>query len=519
MPSIFPAHFSRNTFFNYLNTGSVTVVVLVTTPLLTSHLGPVRFGIWALLGAMIPYLELLELGMATATVTYVATHLESGETERVHRIINTSFFVLIVPGLVACAVTAGFAVVLPHVVHVPPRLVGDARTLLLLLALDVAVSIPGDTFGGGLVALQRYDLLNMSLIGVTVAQAVAWVVVLALGGGLVPLGIVTVTIALAGQATRYLMLRHLLPGLTISVRNVERGMIRSFAGLSGWFALNELTSAIMANVDVLIVGVVVNIAAAGIYAVGQRLSSFAVRLVTPALDVFFPYSAQMSGRGDWAAIRAAARAGSRLVVGVAAPACLILSLFARPALLGWVGHGFVRAAPVVALLCASFVVGSLSETGVMVVEGVGEPKIPTIVVTAEMVLHVGLAVVLGRWLGLDGVALGALLATVAGHGVVLLPFVCRRLGFGLGEYLASMARAHLPAAAVAGALGWFLAFGMHGRLLTTHGRTLDLLGVAGAAAVVLLVYLAVFAVTGLDAPERRQILGRLRRSAPGPAAP
>ena len=42
----------------------------------------------------------------------------------------------------------------------------------------MALSIPMDTFGGALTAMQRFDLLNYTLITVVLAQAVGWVVVL-----------------------------------------------------------------------------------------------------------------------------------------------------------------------------------------------------------------------------------------------------------------------------------------------------------------------------------------------------
>ena len=42
----------------------------------------------------------------------------------------------------------------------------------------MALSIPMDTFGGAISALQRFDLLNYSLIAVTVSQAIGWVIVL-----------------------------------------------------------------------------------------------------------------------------------------------------------------------------------------------------------------------------------------------------------------------------------------------------------------------------------------------------
>ena len=82
-------------------------------------------------------------------------------------------------GILAFASVVVFAIFLPDIItSIPKSLVGQAQFLLLLLAFDMALSIPMDTFGGALTAMQRFDLLNYSLIAVVVAQAVGWVIVL-----------------------------------------------------------------------------------------------------------------------------------------------------------------------------------------------------------------------------------------------------------------------------------------------------------------------------------------------------
>ncbi len=509
-----PSHFVRNVFSNYATAVAALLVALVTTPILTSGLGSARFGVWALVGAMIPYLELLELGMANATVNRVAGRLEAGEPEPVNRAINTAFFVLIVPGLLAAAAAGVLALVLPHLVTIPPGLTDQARIVLLLLALDMAVSIPGDTFGGGLVALQRYDILNGTLTAVLLLQGAAWIVVMAAGGGLVMLGLVTVGISLVGQLARFLLLRRLLPGLHISIRAVEWGGLRPFAGLSTWFTLEEVTAAVAANADVLIVGIVVSVPAAGVYAVGQRLGLLASRFIAPASDVFFPFSAQVTARGEEDQLRESAWAGSRLAVGLAAPACLILAVLASPAIRAWAGPAFAGAGPVVVLLAVAAMISSVTVTGAVIIDGAGEPKKPSLIYSAELVVKIVLCVVLGHLYGLWGVALGTLVATALLRLGVLLPFVSRRLGLGLGRYVTWMVRAHVPPALVAGALGWFLVHRVGALARPSHSLA-GAAVVAAAGLVVLIVYLAVFSLTGLDGRERGRVRARVGRGSAG----
>src|ERR1700691_4073008 len=91
----------RNVSTNYLVQVTLVLVGFLTTPLLTHELGIVRFGVWALIGSLIPYLELLELGFANATIAFVTKHLELDDDEMVHATLNTSFLILAMLGCLA----------------------------------------------------------------------------------------------------------------------------------------------------------------------------------------------------------------------------------------------------------------------------------------------------------------------------------------------------------------------------------------------------------------------------------
>ena len=234
-----PTRFARNAVSNYAFTGVLVVVALVTTPILTHHLGAQEYGVWILVGSVITYAQLLDLGLGGAVVSAVARLSAEGDDDGLERTLNSSFFVLAGLGVVAlvlCGVAARF---LPSAIHLHQPLAGTTRDLLLLLGVDVAVSIPMDTFGCGLVALQRYDLLNATLIAVAVTQAVAWTIVLVSGGGLLLLGVVTVVISLVGQGIRFVLLRRLLPALSLSAGRVDRALMRSLASPAGWYALGD----------------------------------------------------------------------------------------------------------------------------------------------------------------------------------------------------------------------------------------------------------------------------------------
>ena len=266
-----PERFGRNTVTSMALSVVVLVIALLTTPLLTRHLGHQRYGIWVLVVSIVQYLELLELGFSGATVTAIARHNAAGDRRSLERTVNTTFFTLVPLGFLALLVSIGLAVLLPSLVHVSPSLVSSTRWLVLLLGLDIVVSIPMDTFGGGLVAIHRFDILNATLIAVAVARAVAWTLVLLFGGGLVMLGLVTVVIGLCGQLARAVCFARLVPGLKVHPRHFEREVLRSLARPAGWFAVGGFVTNFRDYARIFLLGVVKSVVTSGIFAVGETL--------------------------------------------------------------------------------------------------------------------------------------------------------------------------------------------------------------------------------------------------------
>ena len=209
--SALPHRFGANVFSNYVALAVTALSAIVVTPLLLHHLGRTAFGIWVLASTVVAYLELFELGFGGASTKLVAEDAHV-RPEQAVRMINTTFFVLVPMGAIALAVGVAIAYFFPHIVHIPSALHGQVFICVAVLAVGLAVSIPGDTFGGSLGGYQRFDLLSLANASMGIAIAAASVVIVLLGGGIVALAVATSAITVGFQGVRWAMLRHIIPG-------------------------------------------------------------------------------------------------------------------------------------------------------------------------------------------------------------------------------------------------------------------------------------------------------------------
>lgn len=506
--STLPQRFGRNVTSGWARIATQIVIALVMTPVLVHGLGKTEYGIWALALSMILYLELFEFGLGSATVKYVAQNEALGDRPASVRSIATSFWTLAALGVLTFAIAVILSLLFPVLFDVPPESERAAQLLVLLVGLDLAVSIPSDTFGNTLLAMQRVDVINATLIAVVVAQAVAWAVVLWLGGGLVALAVVTVALSLVGQAARFVAARRLLAGLSLRPRFFDRALVRPLAGLSVWYALCEAAVLAVARLDTVVVGLVVGIPEAAVYAVAQKAAFLVDQVVRPMLRMFFPHSSDLAAREDRRALAATLVTGTRVAMAIAGPLTLTLGLFAEPALRAWVGDDFAEGAIVVVFLCAAAAIWSFSGTGFLMLQGAGVVRRPALISSAEAVLNIALSVVLGSQMGIKGVALATLIAASIFQLGLLFPYAARVFSVRPARLLADIARAHVPAAAAAVLVGWaVLRSGVSGA------------AVAPGGALVATAYVAVLAITGIRRDEWRLALTTLRTRGREPAAP
>jgi len=502
----------RNVITSYICAVVLAGVGFLTTPVLTHQLGILRYGVWALIGSLIPFLEILELGFANATVAFVSRHLEMEDNDKVGATLNTSFLCLSVLGMIAFAGVLVFAYFLPEIIPtIPKSLVGQAQFLLLLLAFDMALSIPMDTFGGALNALQRFDLLNYSLIAVTVAQAVAWVIVLLLHGGLIALGIVTVAISLVGQLSRLIMAHRLMPWFRLSLRRFDRGILKTFSLATGWYSLAQVSQAVINLSDVLIVGAFAGVRAAAIYAVAQRLALLPQRVVQPRAFLLFAKAGQLAARDNRSGLRESTDQVVGFVRYLSIPAAIVLAFLAGPAVEVWVGPLYREAAACIGLLCVAAVVQAWGQAISLAISGAGRPRLASILYGGEAVVHVGLGISLSSRYGAVGMAEAALIAAVLLEGLLMIPLVYRQLGDSLPRRAVHMVRVLGLPLVITGGLAYLVGRG-GGPLyafVDEHIRIVGFVGVIVAGTVLMVVFYA-FLFVSLPGQERRVALGRVR---------
>lgn len=423
--------------WNYVQAGVSLVIFFVLTPFVVEHLGSVGFGIWVLLNAILFYLRFLDFGFYNALVKYVAEYSERREWSTVNGLIATTVSVLTIAGLAAVAGSALVAwLLVPHVFTVPPERIPELQTATLLVGIDLLIAFPTSVLDAIFEGRHRFDVLSGVTIAVSILAAAATVVGLEAGYGIVMLVWIEIGATVASAVISLWLLRRLFPELRFTFGPIRGPSLQRIRGYSTWTSLNEVLTEGGAELEKVLIPVLLSVALLTPYALICSVAAAIFLAVEPITDVFFPLSSAYDASNDKQRLRDLLTRGTKLVMAISLPLAVGIVAYGEEFILLWIGDEHVDLPPgVMPLVVLSFATTAFVLTATTILLAVGRVREVFWMGITELVL----AVVLILWavprFELVGLAGSLLFANVAITFFWVVPYVCRLLEHRAGVFL------------------------------------------------------------------------------------
>ncbi|QKE85799.1 oligosaccharide flippase family protein [Arthrobacter sp. NEB 688] len=470
--------------------GSLFVIMLV----LALGTSGADVGRYSMCYALLTILTLVALGGVRATMTrFVAMRLADADPGAVRGTIRLGMGVAVGGSIAVSLALALLAGRVADLLQEP-----GLREGILLVALAVSAAT---VQGAALAATQGWRSQRaFTLIGQILdpgLRLVLTVLAVLLGYGLMgALWALVVSSWTAALLAVVVLVRRL--------RRVERARptytprpMASFAVVS-WGSTLATTGLVWT--DTLILGHLASAEDVGTYTVATRLVGLAIFVLNPINSAFVPSVARLHHLGDRAGVDVAYGAANRWIIRLSAPAFVLLLVFPDD-LLGMFSGGYASAAAVTVVLAVGQLANAAAGPCGSVLNMTGHVRLSLADNVAALVLNVVLNLLLIPRLGVLGAALAWTVSLVLVNGVKWLQvrrlLGIRATGTGTGATLVAV----LPAAALAVGLG-----------LVLDGAAAVLLVAAPA---VLLVYVAILLLRGLEPDDRAMLDQVLRRGGRG----
>lgn len=498
--------YKRLAFNTASNLGTLFLKLAITfvmTPIFINNMGNYDYGLWEMVGAVIGYMGMLDMGIRPAVSRFASRFIAQKDEASLTQLYATAWYFLLAVGLLLAGILVFTGVFFADLLA--PA--GADETLRytwfsLIIGAQLLITFPSYTAESYLEAYQEYYLKNNVTIFNSVLGSAILFIFITPENALVLLAAVNAI----GICSKYLFLVWLMqyrrPFLSLRRAYFSLLQLKELLRFSVKTLVQGVATKIENATDTLVIGFVMGPAAVPLYSVPANLVGY-IRLISYNFThVFMPYFSALSALENQQKIQEVYLTGSKFTV---AP-CLVLSigtyLLGSEFLALWVGNEIASSAEIfLGVLVAFLALPLLNPMSGRYLTAIDKHGFFAKWQPAVALSNLGLSLILIYPLGILGVALGSLLPAIIFQPIVL-QVCCKHLGFSPWHYVrAALLPWLLPSMVMIAAL-----------LLAKHYWPVDsymaLLVIASSGS---LLFIATGWFVALATHERAQLLGILKR--------
>jgi len=342
-----------NNISNALSLLIYLVIAFMMSPFLVKELGVVFYGIWASVQSAVGYLNLMDMGIQSAVMKYVAQ--SDGQDDKKTAISNIvvnalAFYSLIT--MVGSIILCGLFFWGINYLSIAPENVDLVRTLLLILGIDMLLMFPGVTFKGVLTGQHRFYVANVIEITMTIIVAISIVIAIKNDFSLISMALIT----LIGNVVRYLLMlfaaNKVYKLFSFTNGKLDRRIFSSLFrfGLRSFIVM--VTDRIYLRSDALIVGYFLSAAWVPFYVIPASLVGYSRNLLWTVTQSFMPLFSSLDGTARGGEIKNLYFQYSRYICLCFFPIIVCLFMYGKPFLNLWMGAEFAEKGGIVVKLMA-----------------------------------------------------------------------------------------------------------------------------------------------------------------------
>lgn len=273
---------------------------LTLVPVMATHWGLERYGLWILLSTIPSYLALSDLGFGTAATSQMTMQLARGDREAARSTYQSSWL------LVVISTTAILILLAPAICLIPARYfshyasVGadEIRLTLLLLTIYGIISLQGNFVHSILRATGRYATGIMISNVVALLDAALLVILALTTTSLAHTAAALLAARISMLALQFIYVRRLVPWIKPGVEHARRDTLAALWSPAAATMVLPLSNALFLQGTTAMVGLAASPAAIPAFAAVRTLVRTGVQLVSILSHAIMPEMSAAIGRGD-----------------------------------------------------------------------------------------------------------------------------------------------------------------------------------------------------------------------------
>lgn len=391
----------RNTGYNLAASLVPIAISLVVLPIYIRAIGEARYGMFALISALVGYFGVLDLGLSSAIAQRMAA-AGSKDIDAKRKIFWTAAAINLAMGLFGAALILPVALLyVDHGLTLEPALAAEFRASAVWLVLALPVTMITGVMSGALRGAGLFGDLGVINVGTgTLSQLLPLAAALWLSPSLtVVLPVLYLSRAVSIAWFGLVIARKIL----LSWRpQIDRGRARDLLSFGGWVSISALVSPLLTTLDRYLIGSISGVRAVTHYSVPYQLTSKSLILPVAIVSSMLP---RVASAGPEEA-RELGKRGIRSIAALMGPGMIGGVVLLRPVMEWWIGPDFAQASAFCGqILIAGFWWNALGVGCNSWLHAVGRVRLTAMAHLMEVVPYVGMLFVLLKFYGIAGAAM------------------------------------------------------------------------------------------------------------------
>ena len=380
---------AKNTVYNLFGYGIPVLFAIVTIPPLISGLGKERFGLLSIAWIVIGYFSFFDFGIGKALTKIISEKLSLNLKNQIPDIFWTSFSLMIIISLLLSFI---FVFCAPFLVNnflnISNDLKDESLKTFYILALAIPIVTTNTSLRGILEAYNRFAEINIIRSGLGISMFLIPLLVLLISNSLFWIVFSLVIIRIIIWFLYLYRCFNVNPQLRHKIKiGIDFAVLKPILRFSIWITIGNIIGPIILYSDRFIIGAMISAVAITYYVSPYEIATKLSLIPGALVGVLFPvFSGSYST--DPQLTKSILIRGVRFIFLVIFPAVFVLYALSNEIMYLWLGVEFAKnSSMVLKFISIGILMNSFSVMPNNFFQGIGKPKIPTIINLFELPIY------------------------------------------------------------------------------------------------------------------------------------
>lgn len=428
----------HGSFFRVASLFLQIAISFVMIPFIVHSLGNRVYGFWSLAGAFLGYYGMLNLGLPSAVLRFISRASGTNDVDEMNRVASTAFFLYTFLGFLVI-LTAFAASSVSSVFLMESKEATAFTQVLIIVGIGAGIDFPLKVFSGILNARLRYDMNSMAIIARLLVANVCIYIALSNGYGIRAMAIIVALTTLCMNLFKAYLAQKALPGLKISLSKYSKDTAKTMFSFGGLIFVANTANILKLRTPPILIAAFLTATHVTFYHIGVRLLQNFMSLISAATGIAVPVFSYQQAKGDHDSIKTTFLNLTRISTIFAVFVGASILFFGEQFINVWMGPQYHDSFVVLAIMAVPTIFVAMQGPASGVLVGTSRQRFFAIAHTGEMIIGLLLSVVLVKFYGIFGVAVGLAIAELIFGGLLRPVYACKYIDLPISVYIKMLA--------------------------------------------------------------------------------